>query len=95
MKLPNGARAVVPPSRLKDYLLSEAQLAGWLKARLFRGVGFTATNADRLARELLVTARAADVVASAAAPQRVKHGVDGARDQPAERLSEVAVAGSG
>lgn len=82
MKLPNGARAVVPPSKLNDYLLSEAHPAGRSKARFFRGVGFTATNADRLARELLAIARMADVVASASSPHGVKYVVDGALATP-------------
>jgi hypothetical protein len=37
MKLPTRENAFVPPSKLKDYLLSETHVVGRSKAKFFRG----------------------------------------------------------
>ncbi|MGH7599609.1 MAG: DUF6883 domain-containing protein [bacterium] len=40
MKLPNREKAYIPPSKLRDYLLSETHVVGRGKAKFFRMFGF-------------------------------------------------------
>lgn len=86
MKLPDGEQAVVPPAKLGDYLLSETHPIGRAKAGFFRGVGFTAANADRLMEELLRIARTEEVSASVLSPHGVKYVIDGALPTPLGRV---------
>lgn len=61
MKLPNGDRAVVDVSKLRDYCLSDSHPRGRHKARVFRArLGMTADNAEELRETLLDAARATD-----------------------------------
>jgi hypothetical protein len=76
--LPGGDRAVVPPAKLADYLLSESHPVGRTKARYFRAAGFDERNAADLAAGLLAIARAAAVVEEIASPHGVKYVLDGA-----------------
>jgi hypothetical protein len=65
MKLPNGDRAVVDISKLRDYCLSADHPRGRHKARVFASaLGSTAKDAADLQKALLEAARAADASAS-------------------------------
>lgn len=52
MKLPNGERALIPKSKLLDYLLSESHPHGRHKAAFFIRVGFTSDSWKRLSSAL-------------------------------------------
>lgn len=75
--LSGGERAVVPPAKLTDYLLSATHPLGRTKARYFRTAGFNERNAAELAAGLLAIARAASVE-EVASPHGVKYVLDGA-----------------
>ena len=48
-KLPRADRAIIPPEKLTDYLLSTTHPVGSAKARFFRGHGFNDDNPELLA----------------------------------------------
>jgi hypothetical protein len=58
MKLPNGDRAIVEITKLRDYCLSPDHPRGRHKARVFASAtGLTAVNAEELEKLLLEAAR--------------------------------------
>jgi len=62
MHLPNGDRAVVEISKLRDYCLSQTHPRGRHKARVFESaLGLTHLDATRLQASLLEAARTAEV----------------------------------
>ncbi len=75
--LPGGERAVVPPAKLADYLLSETHPVGRAKARYFRAAGFDERNTADLATGLLAIARTAAVIEEVPSPHGVKYVLDG------------------
>jgi hypothetical protein len=46
--IPNAGRAIVPSSKLRDYLLSESHPVGRFKARFFLTLGFRPDSAEVL-----------------------------------------------
>lgn len=63
MKLPNGARAIVPLEKLQDYCLNPTHRVGCHKAHVFESVlGLTATHAEELQRRLLAVAQTGEAV---------------------------------
>jgi hypothetical protein len=85
MKLPNGDRAIIPPAKLADYLLSDTHPVGRSKTKFLRGVGFNEANADLLGQGLLRIARRDEVVASESSLYGVKYVVDGTLATPSGR----------
>ncbi len=77
MKLPNQDRAYIQPSKLIDYLLSEAHPDGKSKAKLLRAVGFDETNIDILEQGLLLIALSQDVSQVVQSPHGVKYIIEG------------------
>lgn len=61
MKLPFGDQAIVPESKLVDYLLSETHPEGQSKAVFFRRFGFAADEPETLRRALLYLASTAEM----------------------------------
>jgi hypothetical protein len=86
VKLPNGERALVPPSKLTGYLLSEAHPAGRVKAAFFRAVGFDEDAGSLFEQGLLAIARNDDVVEVVPSPYGVKNVVDGPLATPLGRI---------
>ena len=63
MKLPNGARAIVPLEKLQDYCLNPTHRVGSHKAHVFESVlGFTAAHAEELQQRLLAVAQTGEAV---------------------------------
>jgi hypothetical protein len=63
MELPNGARAIVPLEKLRDYCLNPTHRVGSHKAYVFESVlGLTAVEAEELQQRLLSVARTGDAV---------------------------------
>jgi hypothetical protein len=57
MKLPNSENAIVPPEKLRDYILSPIHPVGRFKSMFFRGLGYSAEAFELLdsdIRSLLV-----------------------------------------
>ena len=48
MKLPNSESVVVPPQKLRDYILSPVHPVGRFKSVFFRGLGYNAEAYERL-----------------------------------------------
>jgi len=48
VKLPNADSAVIPPEKLRDYLLSSSHPVGRFKAAFFRALGYTDDDWERL-----------------------------------------------
>ncbi|MFO1350009.1 MAG: hypothetical protein U1F68_04740 [Gammaproteobacteria bacterium] len=60
MKLPNSESAIIPPEKLRDYILSPIHPIGRFKSVFFRGLGYSAEAFERLESDirLLLTAEA-------------------------------------
>ena len=52
MKLPNAENAIIPPEKLRDYLLSPTHPVGKFKAVFFRSLGYTNENWQDLEAEI-------------------------------------------
>ncbi len=46
--IPNADEAIIPPEKVRDYLLSASQPVGRFKAVFFRSLGYTAADWERL-----------------------------------------------
>ena len=63
MQLPNGARAIVPIEKLRDYCLNPTHRVGGHKAHVFASVlGVTAAHAETLQQQLLSVAQSGAAV---------------------------------
>ncbi len=63
MKLPNGARAIVPIEKLREYCLDPTHRVGSHKAHVFESVlGLTTAHAEALQQRLLAVAWTGDAV---------------------------------
>ena len=60
MQIPNADRAVVPPEKARDYLLSGSHPVGRFKARFFRALGYTQENWEDFAALLRSVAKSED-----------------------------------
>ena len=60
MKLPAAERAVIPPAKIRDYLLSTSHPLGRFKAPFFASLGYTTANWRRLEQDLLAVAVSGD-----------------------------------
>lgn len=48
MRVPNADKAIIPPEKLRDYLLSSSHPVGWFKVAYFNELGYSAENWERL-----------------------------------------------
>lgn len=78
MKLPDCEQAYIPAPKLDDYLLADNHPTGRLKAKFFKGLGFSKVNRKELEQQLLHIAHASPVVSVAASPYGEKFIIDGA-----------------
>jgi hypothetical protein len=82
MKLPNCAQAYIPAPKLDDYLLADTHPVGRLKARFFKGLGFSKANRDELEKQLLHIAQTSPVAEVLTSPHGQKFIVEGALKAP-------------
>ena len=75
MKLPHLEQAIVPPEKVKDYLLSETHPKGRFKAEFFKSFGFTSTNWQKLSEALVSHVREHGVVEEIASPFGVRYAI--------------------
>jgi hypothetical protein len=68
MLLPNSARAVVDPPKVRDYLLSREHGVGGSKAVVFESVGYRRESWEVLRGDLLALASSSDAFFAGLAP---------------------------
>ncbi|HVO44098.1 MAG TPA: hypothetical protein VMT34_15825 [Aggregatilineales bacterium] len=89
MKLPNIENAIVVPSKITDYLLSETHPDGQTKAAFFAQFGFSVESWEVLARSLIQHAEANEVTAAVATPHGTKYVVEGVFSAPDGRAPTI------
>jgi hypothetical protein len=89
VKLPGAHRAIVPPEKVRDYLLSTTSPRARGKAAFFRALGFQACNWEALQSALLDIARSGDARAGRASEFGTKYEVRATMTGPAGRLAVV------
>mgnify|MGYP001119249046 CR=1 FL=1 len=92
MHLPNAERAIVPPEKVRDYLLSPEHRIGRSKARFFGALGFTQEAWPRLRDALLALAREGTAEPGEASVFGQKYTVRGIVQGPAGRAAAVVTA---
>jgi hypothetical protein len=89
MKLPAAERAVVDPTKVRDYLLSPEHPVGRHKARFFSALGFERAAWPALHRMLLEVAREGDASEGSATPYGRKYEVRATIHGPTGRTAEI------
>jgi hypothetical protein len=85
-ELPNREKAYIPPSKLRDYLLSETHVVGRGKAKFFRMFGFDETNTDLLEQGLIAIAQNEAVKTETISPYGTKYVIGGSLQTPLGRV---------
>ena len=52
MKLPNADKAIIPPEKLHDYVLSKSHPVGKFKAEFFQSLGYTSNDWPQLEADI-------------------------------------------
>jgi hypothetical protein len=89
MKLPAVERAVIVPSKIRDYLLSTSHPVGRFKAPFFISLGYTSANWQRLAEDLLALAVSGDAEPGKSSPCGQKYEIRGTLSGPSGRSAGV------
>ncbi len=89
MKMPNAERAVVPPSKIVDYLLCPTHRAGRSKAAFFMAARFSREDWPAMRAALLRHAAENEVNVSDSTEFGVRYVVDGPMEAPDGRLLNV------
>lgn len=82
MYLPNAEHAIVPISKLKEYMLSEHHPIGRFKAKVFQSWGFKESNLEVLEKGLLTIAQSQHVTEETTSPYGIKYVIDGTLHNP-------------
>lgn len=77
MKVPNADLAVIPESKVRNYLLNTGHPIGGSKAAFFRKAGFTGNGWWMLASELKQHVQTNDVVQTKQTQHGTRYAVDG------------------
>ncbi len=91
MKLPNVENAVVPKTKITEYLLSLAHRDGRSKAMFFAHFGFTSKDWRDLADALIRHAKEHEIAKAEATPFGVRYVIEGALTAPDGRTPSVRV----
>ena len=75
--LSNASKAVVEPSKVRDYLLSRSHPVGRFKAVVFLALGYTQENWEKLRDDLLAIARTGEAVPAEPSTYGQKYEVSG------------------
>ena len=89
MRLPGVDRAVIEPSKLRDYLLSRSHPIGRFKAAFFAVLGYTEVTWERLETDLRNLARSHDAGAGQESKYGLKYEIRGTLEGPSGRSAEV------
>ena len=89
MNLPNVDRAVIDPTKIRDYLLSTSHPVGRFKAAFFATLGYGADRWEILQDDFLTVARTGNAIAGQVSSFGVKFEVDGILTGPSGRQGAV------
>jgi hypothetical protein len=89
MSLPNAHRAVIDPTKVRNYLLSEVHPVGRFKAAFFVVLGYSANQWELLRDDLLALARAGAATAGKPSLFGQTFEVDGILTGPSGRSADV------
>jgi hypothetical protein len=89
VQIPNADRAVIEPTKLRDYLLSSTHPVGRFKAPFFLGLGYTAPEWSRLDADLRGQHLSEDAVAAPPTPYGQKYVIRATLVGPAGRSARV------
>lgn len=91
MKLPNVDRAIIPPGKLTNYLLSRSHPYGRHKAAFFNSLGFSAESRHTFAAALLKHADDHEVAAVEHTSFGTRYTIEGRLTAPDGRTPLVRV----
>lgn len=80
---------IVPPEKLREYLLSETHPVGKSKAKFFRSLGFNETNIEDFIEGLLSIARSDKVDKVMSTKYGVKYIIDGIIHTPIGSIVKI------
>jgi len=89
MTLPNADRAIVNPTKIRDYLLSAVHPVGRFKAAFFISLGYSAEQWERLRDDILALGRTGTALSGQPSPFGRKFELDGILIGPSGRSAEV------
>jgi uncharacterized protein DUF6883 len=89
MKLPAAERAVIAPTKIRNYLLSTSHPVGRFKAPFFARLGYSSANWRRLEEDLLTLAVSADAELGKHSPYGQKYEIHGTLSGPSGRSAVV------
>ena len=89
MQLPYADQAVVPPEKVRDYLLSPSHPVGRFKARFFASLGYSTDRWEVLAADLKALAADGDAVEGEASAYGQKFEVRGRITGPDGRVADL------
>jgi hypothetical protein len=91
VKLPNCDKAIVPPRKITDYLLSSAHRDGRSKAEFFSRFGFTQASWQTLAGALLQHAAQHEIAKIEQTPFGIRYVIEGELETPGGRRPAIRV----
>ena len=91
-QLPNGDRAVVPPEKVKAYLLNAYHVQNKGKAQFFERAGYNLQQPERLAEDLKKIARTGHVTATRVTSRGTLYEVIGEVTAPNKRKYTLTTA---
>lgn len=89
MKLPGGERALIDPSKVRDYLLSPSHPVGRFKAAFFAAIGFKQVEWQALVAELARLAADGEAVRAETTGYGQKYEVRGMIVSPSGRTATI------
>jgi hypothetical protein len=89
MKLPRNINAVIPQSKIIDYLLSETHSVGKAKAKYFKMLGYNQDNCEELKDALILVAHDNEVTEIIDTPYGNKYIIDGNLVTPSGKRARV------
>ena len=89
MTLPSADRAVIDPTKIRDYLLAATHPVGRFKARFFVSLGYAADQWEQLQDDILAIARSETVSVETGNTYGRKFEVDGILTSPSGRSAAV------
>ena len=89
MKLPNSETALVPKSKIENYLLSDTHFLGKSKSSFFKNYGFNENNVDIFIKSLLDIAANNEITDKVSTTYGTKYIIDGLLDTPVGKKAVV------
>ena len=89
MPIPGAVRAIIPPEKLRDYVLCPTHPVGRLKAAFFGRLGYSRDNWQQLEEDLRTKHLCLDAESSELSAFGVKYRIVGPIGRPGRREAEV------